>query len=131
MSRLSKIFSATVVLAITGCASLPTGPNVMALPGTGVSFDHFRNDDAQCEQYAYSQVGGGTGYVSGTEYEMQQRYDVAYVQCMYAKGHRVPISGPFSDVAPHSTATPATHIPPPPPGAPPPPPGATTPVFPN
>ena len=126
MSRLSKIFSATVVLAITGCASLPTGPNVMALPGTGVSFDHFRNDDAQCEQYAYSQVGGGTGYVSGTEYEMQQRYDVAYVQCMYAKGHRVPVSGPFSDAVPHTTVTPAVNIPPPPPGTPPAPP--STPV---
>lgn len=131
MSRLSKIFSVTAVLAVAGCASLPTGPNVMALPGTGVSFEHFRNDDAFCEQYAYSQVGGGTGYVSGTEYEMQQRYDVAYVQCMYAKGHRVPISGPFSDVAPHSTAAPATHIPPPPPGSPPPPPGGATPVFPK
>jgi hypothetical protein len=123
MSRLSKIFSATAVLAITGCASLPTGPNVMALPGTGVPFDQFRNDDALCEQYANSQVGGGTGAASGSEYEMQQRYDVAYVQCMYAKGHR--------DVIPHGTVAPASHIPPPPPGTPPPPPGTTSPVFPK
>jgi hypothetical protein len=127
MSRLSKIFSATAVLAITGCASLPTGPNVMALPGTGVSFDPFRNDDTLCEQYASTQVGGGTGTASGSEQEMQERYDVAYVQCMYAKGHRVPISGPFSDVVPHGTGAAASHIPPPPPGSPPSPP----PVFPK
>ncbi len=122
MSRIYKLLSAISVLAITGCASLPTGPNVMALPGNGVSFDHFRNDDTICERYAYSQVGGGTGYVSGSEEEMQERYDVAYIQCMYAKGHRVPVSGPFSDVVPHSNVEPSAHIPLPPEGTPPPPP---------
>jgi hypothetical protein len=133
MSRISKLNSATVVLAVTvGCANIPTGPNVMALPGEGMPFDRFRNDDTLCERYAYTQVGGGTGYVSGTEYEMQQRYDVAYVQCMYAKGHRVPVSGQFSNAIPQSNSvTPATNIPPPPPGAPPPPPGTAMPVFPK
>jgi len=102
MSSLAKQFSDAAMFAATGCITLPTGPNVMALPGMGVSFDHFRNDDTVCELYAGTQVGSGTSSLSGSEYEIQQRYDVAYVQCMYAKGHRVPVSGPFSDVVPHS-----------------------------
>lgn len=126
MSNLTKTGLATVVLAIAGCASLPTGPNVMVLPGNGVVFDRFRNDDSVCEQYASTQVGSGKNAPNGSTLELQERYDVAYVQCMYAKGHRVPVSGPFSDAVPHTTVTPAVNIPPPPPGTPPAPP--STPV---
>ncbi len=39
---------------------MPSGPNVMALPGNGKNFDQFRNDDFQCRQYAQSQLGGAT-----------------------------------------------------------------------
>jgi hypothetical protein len=38
-----------------------------------------------------SAIGAGTGESSG--YNLQQRYDFAYIPCMYAKGHRVPVSG--------------------------------------
>jgi outer membrane lipoprotein SlyB len=70
-------------------------------------------------------VGGsivGTGAASSSMYEDQQRYDAAYIQCMYAKGHQVPVSGQFSDSAPSRVVTPSSNIPPPPPGLPPPPP---------
>ena len=60
MSRFFIMFSATAILAVTGCASLPNGPSVMVLPGTGLSFEQFRNDDAICQQYAFFQVGGTT-----------------------------------------------------------------------
>nr|WP_323120602.1 hypothetical protein [Burkholderia alba] len=40
------------------CAVVPTGPSVMALPGTGKSFDQFRVDDGNCRQYAFDQIGG-------------------------------------------------------------------------
>jgi len=33
----------------------------------------------------------GTGYAQGAFAGAQQRYDSAYVQCMYAKGNRVPV----------------------------------------
>jgi len=171
MSRFSIVFSATFILAVTGCASMPNGPSVMVLPGTGMSFEQFRNDDAICQQYAFSQVGGttanqagmnsgvtsaavgtalgaaagaaigggsgaaigagsglvagsmvGTGAASSSMYVNQQRYDTAYIQCMYAKGHQVPVSGQFSEVTPSQTVTPPSHIPPPPLGLPPPPP---------
>ena len=35
----------------------------------------------------------GTGAAQGSARTLQQRYDAGYVQCMYAKGHRVPVSG--------------------------------------
>ncbi len=54
----SAIF-ATVSLA--ACATMPTGPSVMALPGEGKTFEEFRADDAVCRQFAYEQVGGVTG----------------------------------------------------------------------
>lgn len=171
MSGFFIVFLATVMLAVTGCASMPSGPSVMVLPGTGVSFEQFRNDDAICQQYASFQVGGitanqaginsgvtsavvgtalgaaagaaigggggaaigagsglvagslvGTGIGSNSMYAVQQRFDVAYIQCMYAKGHQVPVSGQFSAPSIPRAAAPPSHIPPPPPGLPPPPP---------
>lgn len=41
-----------------GCASLPSGPSILALPGTGKTFDEFRLDDDLCRRYASAQVGG-------------------------------------------------------------------------
>lgn len=80
-------------------------------------------------------VGAGLGLITGTmagtgagaasAYEMQRRYDIGYLQCMYSKGHRVPVGGRFA--APGSGSSyvsqpAAVAPPPPPPGAPPPPP---------
>ena len=96
-------------------------------------------------------IGAGTGLLAGslagthtagaTGYMSQQRYDAGYVQCMYGKGHRVPVSGqtgnnPYTagvnqyNSTPYPSRPPARVIqrntfpppPPPPPGIPPPPP---------
>lgn len=83
-------------------------------------------------------IGAGTGLVAGgligsgtastSAYVNQQRYDIGYIQCMYAKGHRVPIAGRITEDPPVSrtrsiTSPPANYTPPPPPpGNPPPPP---------
>jgi hypothetical protein len=134
MSRLTLIFSAIAILTITGCVSIPSGPSVMVLPGTGLSFEQFSNDNAVCQQYASLQVGGTSanqaainsgatsGAASTSMYEVQERYDAAYIQCMYAKGHQVPVSGQFSYQSSRRAAPPASQIPPPPPGSPKPPP---------
>ncbi len=85
-------------------------------------------------------IGGGTGAaigagsglavgsLAGTQsadtsgYYAQERYDINYIQCMYAQGHRVPVSGQFTtDIQPQIPQADA-NIPPPPPGSPPPPP---------
>lgn len=77
-------------------------------------------------------VGGAAGAIAGvgagevSAHEMQRRYDHAYTQCMYAKGHRVPVSGRFTaQAAPaHQPPAPPRYSYPPPP---PPPPGQSAP----
>lgn len=176
MNRAFRLASPLALLLLGACTTLPTGPDVMALPGTGKSFEQFRADDFGCRQYASHQVGGtapnqaaedsgiksaavgalvgaaagaavggsqgagvgagtglavgalaGTGAAEDSAYGLQRRYDHAYIQCMYAKGHKVPVSGQFTSSSPISgsagtSSTAAGSPPPPPPGAPPPPP---------
>jgi hypothetical protein len=43
------------------CATIPTGPSVMVLPGGGKSFEQFQADDAMCRQWAYQQTGTTPG----------------------------------------------------------------------
>jgi hypothetical protein len=161
MSARLHFLSLAGALTLAGCVIVPTGPAVMALPGTAKSFDEFRADDVSCRQYAqYSlgpgaeqvagnaatanavggtvlgaaagaiigsatgragpgaAIGAGTGLLFGSAaganaagysyYGMQRRYDMAYVQCMYARGNQVP-SGPRYGPRPYG----------PPPGGPP------------
>jgi len=42
---------------LAGCATLPSGPSVMVLPGNGKDFDSFRYDDGVCRQWADQQLG--------------------------------------------------------------------------
>jgi len=162
---------------LAGCATVPTGPSVMVLPGSGKAFEQFQVDDALCRQWALQQTGitpgdaatqsgvgsavigtvvgaglgaaigaaagnpalgaavgagaglfGGTAvganaaYASGTA--VQYRYDVAYQQCMYAKGNQIPAAVQ----APRSTRN--VFVPRPPPPAPPPPPPSYSPAAP-
>lgn len=66
-------------------------------------------------------VAGTTGAGSQSGRILQQRYDMGYQQCMYAKGHQIPMASRYdrsSRPAPQPSAPP----PPPPAGTPPPPP---------
>lgn len=129
--RLSPL---AALLALGACAAVPTGPTVPVMPATGMSLDQFRDDDAVCQEHALAQLGvtgadqaasdsGARSTVAETAgasaSDMQRRYDLGYIQCMYAKGHRVPVLGPM-------TTQPAPIPPPPPPPgtAPPAPPAA-------
>jgi len=40
-------------------------------------------------------VGNDAGRYTGSE--LQRRYDNGFIQCMYAKGHKVPLNGQFVD----------------------------------
>jgi hypothetical protein len=176
MSTLLRLSPLAALLAVAACTTIPTGPSVMVMPGSGRSFDQFRGDDADCRQFALSQVGGasaneaavesgvksaavgaavgalagaamgghqgagvgaGVGLLAGSAaganasqasgYGSQRRYDNAYIQCMYAKGDRVPVYGrmtsePARAVNPPPPAYNYAPPPPPPPGYPPPPP---------
>jgi len=78
-------------------------------------------------------VGGlaGTGTAQASGYNLQYRYDFGYIQCMYAKGHRVPVSGRIYEQSRperYRSPSPPPGVPLPPPGnPPPPPPGITSP----
>lgn len=160
---LTKPFMAIAALSLAACVSLPDGPSVMVLPGTGKNFDQFRADDFQCKQYASSQLGGnsastyasdsgvrsaavgtvlgaavgaavsggrgaakgagaglalgglsGTGTAQASTYGAQQRYDVAFMQCMYAKGHRIPSGGRFLSEHMYAPRDSSPYYPPPP-----------------
>ena len=104
---------AVSVLVLGGCASAPTGPTMMVLPGPGKSLEQFQGDDATCRQWAAQQTRAETG----DSFLIQRRYDIAYQQCMYSHGNDIP--GVPRSTGPAPIPPPP---PPPPPGAPPPPP---------
>jgi hypothetical protein len=60
MKTTSLILGGTLAVLLTGCVSVPTGPSVMVLPGTGKNFDQFQWDDANCRQWASQQTGTTT-----------------------------------------------------------------------
>lgn len=174
-----------LALSLAACATVPTGPSVMVLPGSTKTFEQFQVDDAVCRQWAHQQtgttagkassnttatgavagtaigaaagaaigaaagnpaagaaIGAGTGLLGGTAigagqaqgayHSVQQRYNMAFMQCMYAKGNQIPVAR--GSVAPgYSSSTPPppataprpSNVPPPPAGNPPPPPPGT------
>jgi hypothetical protein len=67
MRRLLMFPLIVVISSLAACATIPTGPSVMSLPGTGKSFEQFRIDDATCRQFAYEQVGGVTAQQAGQD----------------------------------------------------------------
>jgi len=121
--ELRRTLFGAAVLLLAGCASIPTGPSVMVLPGSTKTWDQFQVDEADCRTYSSSVIGNKAGEDTAGR-SSQQRYDAAYQQCMYAKGHQVPVARgavPRSRGAPTSSSS-APPPPPPPAGAPPPPP---------
>lgn len=105
----------------SGVASAAVGTALGAAMGAAVGGGQGAAVGAGTGLVAGSLVGTGNAQVSG--YAAQQRYDTAYVQCMYASGHKVPVVGQFRDGFPSGAdRQPAADIPPPPPGSPPPPP---------
>lgn len=50
-----------VVPVLGACATVPTGPSVMVLPGAGTSFEQFNIDDAACRQWASGRTGTTPG----------------------------------------------------------------------
>lgn len=101
----AAVGSAVVGTAVGAAAGAAMGGSQGAAVGAGVGL------------VGGSAWGANSAYASG--YGTQRQYDNAYIQCMYAKGHRVPV--PANMAYPRSVRS-DPDIPPPPPGAPPPPP---------
>ena len=58
MSKRPVLLGAFSALLSGACATLPSGPSVMVLPGAQKTFEQFRADDALCQFYARQAVGG-------------------------------------------------------------------------
>lgn len=88
--------------------SAVVGTAIGALAGAALGGDHHG-----------AAAGAGMGLMTGSSigaskaqysaYESQRRYDMAYVQCMYASGHHVPGYGGMSDR--HSPDAPSYYYP--------------------
>jgi hypothetical protein len=116
----SRTVLAVALFALSACATAPRGPSVMVLPGSGKTLEDFKADDAACREWATRQLSGDRD----TAWMLQRRYDIAYQQCMYARGHQIP---GVSRAAPPG---PGQRVPVPPPDAGTPPPGAPPPTGP-
>ena len=117
--RLPPLLPLVAVLGVGGCATIPTGPSVMVLPGPGKTLEQFQADDIFCQQWAAQEAARtASGEIYGAT--IQWRYDMPYQQCMFAKGNRVPVAPALNT------------IPPPPPSAtaPAPPPAGSGPAAP-
>lgn len=104
------------------------GAVIGALIGGAVNGGHGAAVGAGVGGAAGGIAGVGAGKVSG--YEAQRRYDQAYTQCMYGKGHRVAVSGHYApQVRRYAPPPPRYNYPPPPPPGyrSPPPPGGFVP----
>src|SRR3990172_4136424 len=71
MRRLMIILLCILISSLAACVTVPTGPSVMTLPGTGKSFEQFDIDDAVCRQFAYDHVGGYTAQRGGQDAAVQ------------------------------------------------------------
>ena len=90
MLKILKVL--TPVFLLCACSTMPSGPSVLVLPGTGKDFNKFHNDDLMCRQLAHTQIATSQEEPDSKE-EGQQYYDIVYLQCMYGKGDRVPVPG--------------------------------------
>lgn len=118
MNFLFRPIRAVIVLGVpallAACVQISAGPTVAAMPAPNKSFELFVQDDQLCRNWAASSSrgghepgdhrGAGTGAAIGTlagagfgsepsaanAWSAQRRYDIAYLQCMYAKGNVIP-----------------------------------------
>ena len=89
-------------LLLAGCASVPSAPRVMALPGSAKSADEFRSDDASCRQAA----------ATDAKATKKWRYDMTYLECMYARGNQIPVpSGMFAPMQASPASSPPAPAP--------------------
>ena len=98
--RLIRQGAHPVDLLLAGCATVPSAPGVMALPGSAKSADEFRADNAVCRQAAGIDAKA----------TKQGRYDMIYLQCMYSKGNQIPVPSSLfqpTQVVPGSSTPPA------------------------
>jgi hypothetical protein len=80
-----------LLLLLASCtATVPAGPGVLVLPGEGKDLARFHRDEEDCRQFAGEPLLSSSAKPQSDE-EIQRLYDMGFIQCMYHKGHRVPL----------------------------------------
>ena len=101
-SHLFILLSMSLIIALSGCVTAPTGPSVKVMRGAGLSLEQFHHDEAICQQQVLTQVSGISqssamnADVKNKLLEtsasfpsfMQRFYDASYSDCMATKGHK-------------------------------------------
>ena len=59
MTTFGRSLLLTPALLLAACVTVPSGPTVMVLPGTGKSFEAFQADNFDCQHYAQAAIGAG------------------------------------------------------------------------
>jgi uncharacterized protein YcfJ len=91
---------------VTGAA---VGTAVGAAAGALMGGGHARSTESMAGAGLLAGSAVGAGAAGESRWTLQRRYDIAYMQCMYAKGNQVP-----------GYPQPTNIVPPPPPSTPPP-----------
>ena len=66
MRRLQPALALVGAAALSAaCVNAPTGPDVMALPGSGKTFASFQVDDRNCRDWAADRIGIAPGQAAG------------------------------------------------------------------
>ena len=76
-----------LVISLSGCVTLPTGPSVSMSPARGKPFDLYQSEDGKCRLFSERQIGKDYDYFSTQE--AQRHYDYVYVQCMRSHGNQI------------------------------------------
>jgi hypothetical protein len=122
---MKRIILTLIVMVLSGCVTLPTGPTVPTSPAAGKTFDIYLAEDEKCRHLAERQLGKYYDYFSTQE--AQYHYDNVYVQCMRSYGNQIQspvvyrwyrISRPppqdYNDPPPENYSVPPPDTPPPP-----------------
>ena len=76
-----------LLMSLSGCVVMPTGPSVTMAPASGKPFNIFHSEFEKCNQLAKRQMGNYYDYISSEQ--AQFYYDNAYVQCMISYGNLI------------------------------------------
>jgi hypothetical protein len=104
-------------ILVVGCAVRPpTGPTVLAVPPEGKALSQFQQEEANCRNYAFNQIGitptqagdqslagsavagsaAGASNAQTSSYGLQARYDTAYTQCLASTGNKVQTAAAYA-----------------------------------
>ena len=91
--KLRKLLLPFVLLvSLSGCVTLPTGPSVTMAPASWKPLDIFQSESEECKKFADRRMGKYYDYVSSQD--AQFYYNNAYVKCMISYGSESPPAKP-------------------------------------